>query len=169
MFKIMLKSSPYNGISPAQTLKAINKTLVTEVDSGKFITVFYAIWLKDTNEFIYTSAGHNPMPIMNKNTGEIELLKSSGFFIGMMPEIMVKDNTLKLDGEYRVGLYTDGINEAMNPAKEQFGHNRIQDLMKEMSNKSCKEFIEILLRKVDNFCESEELTDDATILVCDIK
>jgi len=169
MFKIMLKSSPYNGISPAQTLKAINTTLVTEVDSGKFITVFYAIWLKDTNEFIYASAGHNPMPIMNKSTGEIELLKSSGFFIGMMQEIMVKDKTLKLDGEYRVGLYTDGINEAMNSAKEQFGHNRVQNLMKESADKSCKEFVETLLQNVDDFCGSEELADDATILVCDIK
>ena len=168
MFKIMLKSSPFNGVSPAETLKAINNTLVSEVDSGKFITVFYAIWLKNTNEFIYTSAGHNPMPIMNKRTGEIELLKSSGFFIGMMPEIKVQDKVLKLNGEYRIGLYTDGINEATNSAKEQFGQDRIHDLMKESASKSCKEFVDTLLQKVDKFCESEELTDDATILVCDL-
>ena len=168
MFKIMLKSSPYNGISPAQTLKAINETLVTEVDSGKFITVFYAIWLKNTNEFIYTSAGHNPMPIMNKQTGEIELLKSSGFFIGMMPDIKVQDRVLKLNGEYRISLYTDGINEATNSAKEQFGHDRILKLMKETATKSSKEFVDALLQDVDNFCGREELTDDATILVCDL-
>jgi len=168
MFKIMLKSSPFNGVSPAETLKAINNTLVSEVDSGKFITVFYAIWLRNTNELIYTSAGHNPMPIMNKKTGEIELLKSSGFFIGMMPELKVQDKILKLNGEYRMGLYTDGINEATNSTKEQFGHKRIHELMKESANKSCKEFVDTLLQSVDNFCGSEELTDDATILVCDL-
>jgi len=168
MFKIMLKSSPHNGISPAQTLKDINKTLVSEVDSGKFITVFYAIWLKNTKEFIYTSAGHNPMPIMNKKTGEIELLKSTGFFIGMMPDIMVQDKTLKLDGEYRISLYTDGINEAMNTSKEQFGHQRIQDIMKESASKKCKEFVETLLQSIDDFRGGEELTDDATIMVCDL-
>jgi len=168
MFKIMLKSSPYNGISPAQTLKAINETLVTEVDSGKFITVFYAILLRDKNEFIYTSAGHNPMPIMNKKTGEIELLKSSGFFIGMMPDIKVQDKVLKLDGEYRISLYTDGINEATNAAKEQFGHDRIHELIKGSATRSCKEFVEILLQNVDDFCGCEELKDDATILVCDL-
>jgi serine phosphatase RsbU (regulator of sigma subunit) len=168
MFKIMLKSSPFNGVSPAETLKAINNTLVSEVDSGKFITVFYAIWLRNTNELIYTSAGHNPMPIMNKKTGEIELLKSSGFFIGMMPELKVQDKVLKLNGEYRISLYTDGINEATNSAKEQFGHDRIHELMKESANKSCKEFVDTLLQRVDKFCESAELTDDATILVCDL-
>jgi serine phosphatase RsbU (regulator of sigma subunit) len=168
MFKIMLKSSPLNGVSPALTLKNINKTLVTEIDSGKFITVFYAIWHKNTREFIYTNAGHNPMPIMNKKTGEIELLNSSGLFIGIIPDITVEDKILKLDGEYRLNLYTDGINEAMNPAKEQFNHKRIYELMKNTASKSCKEFVEILLKEVDNFCEGKELVDDATILVCDL-
>jgi serine phosphatase RsbU (regulator of sigma subunit) len=168
MFKIMLKSSPLNNISPAQTLKNINKTLVTEVDSGKFITVFYAILLKDRREFIYTNAGHIPMPLMNKKTGEIELLKSSGLFIGIMPDITVEDKVLKLDGEYRINLYTDGINEAMNHAKEQFGHKRIYELMKDSADKSCKEFVEILLKNLDDFCEGKKLEDDATILVCDL-
>ncbi|MCL2100824.1 MAG: serine/threonine-protein phosphatase [Fibromonadales bacterium] len=168
MFKIMLKSSPLNGISPALTLKNINNTLVTEIDSGKFITVFYAIWQKNTRELIYTSAGHNPMPLMNKKTGEIELLKSSGLFIGVMPDIKVEDKTLKLDGEYRLNLYTDGINEAMNHEKEQFGHKRIYKFMQDTANKSCKEFIEILLKDVDDFCEGKELVDDVTILVCDL-
>jgi serine phosphatase RsbU (regulator of sigma subunit) len=168
MFKIMLKSSPLNCISPAMTLKNINKILVSEVDSGKFITVFYAIWSKTTRKLIYTSAGHNPMPLMNKKTGEIELLKSSGLFIGVMPEITVEDRTLELKDEYRINLYTDGINEAMNPAKEQFGHKRIHELMKNSTNKSCKEFVVTLLKDVDNFCEKKDLDDDATILVCDL-
>ena len=168
MFKIMLKSSPLNRISPALTLKNINNTLISEMDSGKFITVFYAIWIKNKNEFIYTSAGHNPMPLMNKKTGEITLLKSSGFFIGILPDIKIEDKTLKLDGEYRLNLYTDGINEVMNSKKEQFGHKRIQELMQEYANKSCKEFVETLLQDVDDFCEGRELADDATILVCDL-
>jgi len=169
MFKIMLKSSsPLNGISPALTLKNINRTLVTEVDSGKFITVFYAIWQKNTRELIYTNAGHNPMPLMNKKTGEIELLKSSGLFIGVMPDITVEDKTLKLDGEYRLNLYTDGINEAMNPAKEQFGHKRIYEFMQSTADKSCKEFVQTLLKNIDDFCEGKELVDDVTILVCDL-
>jgi len=168
MFKIMLKSSALKSISPALTLKNINKTLVSEIDSGRFITVFYAIWLKDKKEFIYTNAGHIPVPLMNKKTGEIKLLKSSGLFIGIMPDITVEDKTLKLDGEYRINLYTDGINEAMNHAKEQFGHERIHKLMKTSADKSCKEFVEILLKSVDDFCEGKKLVDDATILSCDL-
>jgi serine phosphatase RsbU (regulator of sigma subunit) len=168
MFKIMLKSSPLNSTSPASMLKNINNTLVTEIDSGKFITVFYAIWSKETRELKYTSAGHNPMPLMNKKTGEIELLKSSGLFIGIMPDITVEDKILKLDGQYRLNLYTDGINEAMNHEKEQFTHKRIHELMRLYSDKSCKEFIDNLLKEVEIFREGAELSDDATILVCDL-
>jgi serine phosphatase RsbU (regulator of sigma subunit) len=168
MFKIMLKSSPLNGVSPALTLKDINKTLVTEIDSGKFITVFYAIWLKDKRKLIYTSAGHNPMPLMNKKTGEIKLLKSSGLFIGVMPDITVEDKTLELEDEHRINLYTDGINEAENYAKEQYGHKRIYEMMASLADKSCKEFVSILLKNVDDFCEKKELNDDATIIVCDL-
>jgi len=168
MFKIMLKSSPLNSISPAQTLKDINETLVTEVNSGKFITVFYAIWTKEKRELKYANAGHNPMPIMNKRTGEIELLKSSGLFIGIIPDITIEDKILKLDDEYRLNLYTDGINEATNRKKEQFSHNRIYELMHLHLNKSCKEFTEILLKEVDDFCDGVVLADDTTILVCDL-
>jgi len=168
MFKIMLKSSPLNSVSPALALKNINNTLVAEVDSGKFITVFYAIWKKDTREFIYTSAGHNPMPLMNKENGEIKLLKSSGLFIGVMPDITVRDTVLKLDGQYRLNLYTDGINEAMNSEKDQFSHKRIYDLMQNTATKSCKEFVQILLKNVDGFTGGKEPDDDVTILVCDL-
>jgi serine phosphatase RsbU (regulator of sigma subunit) len=108
------------------------------------------------------------MPLMNKKTGEIELLKSSGLFIGIMPEITVEDKTIKLNGEYRLNLYTDGINEAMNRKKEQFTHKRIHELMREYSDKSCKEFADALLKDVDVFCDGAELADDATILVCDL-
>jgi serine phosphatase RsbU (regulator of sigma subunit) len=168
MFKIMLKSSPLNCISPAMTLKNINKTLVTEIDSGKFITVFYAIWSKTTRKFTYTNAGHNPMPIMNKKTGEIQLLKSSGLFIGIMPDITVEDKVLVLDDEHRLNLYTDGVNEVMNAAKEQFGHKRILEFMQNSKEKTCKDFVKTLLKDVDDFREGKELTDDATILVCDL-
>jgi serine phosphatase RsbU (regulator of sigma subunit) len=168
MFKIMLKSSPLNGISPALTLKEINKTLVTEIDSGRFITVFYAIWQKEKRKFVYTNAGHNPVPLMNKKSGEIELLKSSGLFIGVMPEITIEDKVLILEDEYRINLYTDGINEAENNSKEQFGHKRVYELMKNSVNKNCKEFVETLLKSVDDFREGRELADDATILVCDL-
>jgi len=168
MFKIMLKTSPSNCISPALTLQNINKTLVTEIDAGRFITVFYAIWLKEKRKLIYTNAGHNPMPLMNKRTNEIKLLKSSGLFIGVIPDIMIKDEVLDLEDDYRINLYTDGINEAENHLKEQYGHKRIYQLMKDCADKSCKEFVEIILKSVDDFCGRKEMDDDATILVCDL-
>jgi len=168
MFKIMLKESPVNGTSPAQTLKNINRTLVTEVDSGRFITVFYATWDKETREFAYTSAGHNPMPIMNKRTGEVELLKSSGLFIGIMPDIAIKDTVLKLDDKHRLTIYTDGINEAMNSEKEQYGHQRIYDLLRLTSDKTCGEFIVELSQSIKDFRKEKEQTDDLTVLACDL-
>jgi len=168
MFKIMLKTSPSNYISPAETLKNINKTMVTEIDAGRFITVFYAIWFKEERKLIYTNAGHNPMPLMNKKTGEITLLKSSGLFIGVIPSITIEDKVLELGDEHRINLYTDGINEAENHVKEQYGHQRIYDLMKNCLDKSCKEFVNIILQNVDDFCGRKEMDDDATILVCDL-
>jgi len=168
MFKIMLKDSQHNETSPALTLKSINNTLVSEIDSGKFITVFYAIWCQKERTLTYTSAGHNPMPILNKKTGQITFMKSSGLFIGIMPDITVEDSVLKLNDEHRISLYTDGINEAMNPAKEQFGHKRIHDLLLASANKPCRDFLDMLSDEVKEFREGKEIGDDLTILVCDL-
>ena len=168
MFKIMLKESPVNGISPAQTLKKINKTLVTEIDSGRFITVFYATWDREKRELAYTSAGHNPMPILNKRTGEIELMKSSGLFIGIMPDITIEDTVLKLEDEHRFTIYTDGINEAINSEKEQYGHQRVYDILCSTSSKTCREFIQTISQSIKDFRKEKEQMDDLTILACDL-
>ncbi len=168
MFKMLLKGSPLRAESPAQALMQINETLLGELNSQQFVTVFYAIWNMAERTFTYTSAGHHPVFLMDKTTRELHELRSSGLFVGVLEDIRLQDTTLELQGPHRLALFTDGISEAANPRKEQFGHTRIGDLMRAGNDKPCQEFIAEVSEQIEKFCEGTPVGDDITLFVCDL-
>ncbi|GHV17248.1 hypothetical protein AGMMS49938_17940 [Fibrobacterales bacterium] len=168
MFKMLLKTSPLNSINPSLCLREINKVIVKEMDSEKFITVFYAIFNPMTRTLEYTNAGHIAIPLLNKKTGEIELLNTSGLFIGMLPELSLKNTIMQLEEPHRLLLYTDGLNEANNHEKEQYGHENVYKILKDTSDKKCQEVIDNLANGVEKFQNGKEFFDDITIFACDL-
>jgi len=168
MFKMLLKGSPARAESPAQTLCQINDTFLTELNSQQFVTVFYAIWNTRERTFTYTSAGHHPIFLMDQETGELQELKSSGLFVGVLEDIKLKDTVLHLDRKYRLALFTDGVSEAMNATKEQFGHERLGAIMQDCRTVGCKEFVARVFDGVDAFCNGVPVGDDITFFACDL-
>ena len=59
--------------------------------------------------------------------------------------------------------YTDGVNEAMNNESEEFGDDRFYDLVKEHAKKSSKEFVEAVVKALDDHRGSADQSDDITI------
>ena len=168
MFKMLLKGSPARALSPAQTLTQINDTFLCELNSQQFVTVFYAIWNSQERTLTYTSAGHHPIFLLNKSNGELQELRSSGLFVGVLEDIKLKDTVLPLAETHRLALFTDGISEAMNATKEQFGHVRLGDLMQRSLSKNCQEFIAQVSSEVETFCNGMPLDDDITFFACDL-
>jgi serine phosphatase RsbU (regulator of sigma subunit) len=168
MFKMLLKGSPARAQSPARTLCQINDTFLTELNSQQFVTVFYAIWNSRERTLTYTSAGHHPIFLMDKQSGELLELRSSGLFVGVLEDIKLKDTTLTLGNTHRIALFTDGLSEAANPAKEQFGHQRLGEIMQRDREGSCKDFVNHVLESVDAFCEGIPVGDDITFFACDL-
>ena len=67
-------------------------------------------------------------------------------------------------GHQRLLLYTDGLNEAENRQQEQYGEDRIIQLLTSHSSSNCHDIIEALKSDTDLFRDGAEQNDDLTML-----
>ena len=65
-------------------------------------------------------------------------------------------------------LYTDGITECWNQAREEFGLKRVREKIVEYAHLNPKEIIENLVRDLDDFASGAEQHDDMTMVVMKI-
>lgn len=156
--------------SLSEMVSIINNSVADGNDSGFFVTMFVACIDLDTKMMKYCNAGHNEMIIV-KPDGEASFNKAvPNIACGLFPDFKYQDQSIKLETGERVILYTDGVNEAMNLAQEEFGNGRLID----WANSSAyyfdeKSLVEGLFSSLNTFKAGAQQSDDITILSIKIK
>jgi len=153
---------------PADILTEVNRELLLSIKKGMFVTMFFGVLSKKTGHFMFASAGHNPLIKINGQTGDSELIKTKGYPLGMMPQgpfrARIETGEIQLsEGDWLI-QYTDGINEAQNPIGEEFGMDRLVEVVKTHSLLSPKDLAAETLSRLDFFVDSASQYDDITLL-----
>ena len=129
MVKVLLKTFAATESSPQKILERINQTFLSDVKTDNFVTIFYAIIDTRTHEIRYTSAGHCPILILNRQTRACSQIKADGLFMGVFPDMMLAESILTYTPQNnRIILYTDGLVEAKTADDVMYGVNRLQDI-----------------------------------------
>ncbi|MCX6807780.1 MAG: SpoIIE family protein phosphatase [Patescibacteria group bacterium] len=154
---------------PSEILTAMNKTLFPKTKTGMYVTMVIGLWDDANRKLTYTCAGNEPAIYYNAESNSVIDLSIDGSPIGMFAKIpkVLKDNALDLMSGDALVLYTDGVSEAWNRDKKQFGRARIKDVVLREATKA-QNAIGIqnaLLNAVDEFRDGYEQKDDITILV----
>ena len=150
-------------ISPAQLCGEVNQALCRNVEAGKFITLFYGVLELKTGKLSYCNAGHNP-PLLVRPDGSFESLQTGGALLGAFAEWSYESSEVTLQSGDRLLCYTDGVTEAMNPAGEEFGEERLLNWLLAQGNLAAGELQAELLIELMNF-HAGDTNDDATVLV----
>ncbi len=143
----------------------LNNLLYESTIEGNYVSFFYALISTEKKRIVFTNAGHNP-PILIRRDGTITFLQTGGIVIGFQPNIEYKQEELEFEPGDIILLYTDGITEAMNTAEEEFGQERLIDLLLRHKNKNVYEIRQIIVQKVREFTGKETMEDDMTLLLC---
>ncbi|MGA2133627.1 MAG: SpoIIE family protein phosphatase [Bryobacteraceae bacterium] len=106
----------------------VNRIVAGNVGSGKFITFFYGVLDSERRRFSYTNAGHCE-PILVRQTGECVRVNHGGVVLGVFPDWSYQEEHLDLEPGDRLVLYTDGITEIANAAGEEFGEERLMEVL----------------------------------------
>lgn len=154
--------------SPADTLKRANAMLAADIRKGMFVTAVYCVLNDKTRRVSVTSAGHNPMLIWRGASNEIELVNPKGIALGFdkgpVFDRTISEESVLLEPGDRIVLYTDGAVEAMNEAQEEFGDDRFRALVKELATRDSNQFLNLLVKALDEHAGSAPQHDDMTIV-----
>lgn len=134
-----------------------------------FITFFAAVYNAKTNRFKYVNCGHNP-PLFRANDGKMVDLKLGTTVLGMFTPLPFIDIGILNDiHQFELFCYTDGLNEAINKAEEEFGEENIHNIVQKYSGQSPGELNLAMMESVNGFREGQEYRDDVTILSAKFK
>jgi serine phosphatase RsbU (regulator of sigma subunit) len=152
------------GKSPAEIATRLNYELTENNDEGMFITMFICRLDLETLQLEYCNAGHNP-PIIGDAVNQFSFLDViPNAPIGLWPGLEYEGEEIRLQANQRLLLYTDGLNEAENRQQEQYGEDRIIQLLTSHSSSNCHDIIEDLKTDTDQFRDGAEQNDDLTML-----
>ena len=142
----------------------INNHIFRNTSSSEFITLFIGAWEPSTGLFHYINAGHNPPFMIDKN-GNITTLGATGLILGVLPDQQYERKLIKIEPGSVITIFTDGLEEAMNPQNEMFGQDRIIDIIKSSKDMTAKEIVKTVQEKAIEFCSGKPFHDDLTMIV----
>lgn len=155
----VLRATIQSGGDLASAIQEANRRLCGDNEAQLFVTAWVGIVDLRGGVIEYVNAGHN-RPYVRRASGLVEKLSAKcGTFLAMFPEANYVSRSLKLETGDELFLYTDGITEAMNSARQTFGVKRLENVLARPSS----DFCETVLRAVEHFSGNEQ-SDDRTIL-----
>jgi sigma-B regulation protein RsbU (phosphoserine phosphatase) len=163
-----VRAALYSGIPVSENLSVLaaklNDYVHGSTDSHSFISFFIGVLDRESGELTYVNAGHNP-PLIVDSAGGFRTLGSTGFCLGMFPSVGFETGTVRLASGEILCLFTDGIVESRNPAKEEFGEERLAARLRESASLPAREIIASVYDDVLKFAECSEPGDDMTLVV----
>ncbi|MDX2148907.1 MAG: PP2C family protein-serine/threonine phosphatase [Planctomycetota bacterium] len=158
---------PEQPTAPGSTLELLNARLSERYTSefASFVTAFYAVYDAESRSLTFANAGHNPPLLRRASTGKVEFVESDADIpLGVLGATAYNEQCLRLEVGDTLMFYTDGITEAMNDDREQFGTDRLVKIMSEHRD-APGATLQILLDSLNDFTAGAAQSDDRTVLV----
>jgi phosphoserine phosphatase RsbU/P len=148
---------------PAALTERVNRFIRRNTASDRFITFFYAVFDAQKRRIVYTNAGHNAPIVLNRD-GATARLSCGGPAMGISPTDRYEQDAVDLAEGDRLILFTDGITEASDSASEEFGEQRLLDILRESRALGAANIQASILARVAKF-SGDKFQDDATLIV----
>jgi sigma-B regulation protein RsbU (phosphoserine phosphatase) len=162
-----LKSSATATISPSELCGRLNAVMYANTPLNKFITCFYGLLDVKSRLLTFTNAGHNP-PLLVRRNGDCLRLEDGGQVLGAFAHSLYDECAISLHAGDRLLLFTDGLTEARNANGEEFGEQRLRDLLIASRNLGAAELQARILNAVRGFC-GNVFHDDAALMVVTVE
>ena len=151
-------------MTPAEIATLMNHELTTDNRQGMFVTMFIGRLHLKLYRLEYCNAGHN-QPIIGNADGQFSFLEvEPNAPIGLWEGLQFEGEFIDFFKNRQLLLYTDGLNEAENRQQQQFGEDRIIEILTPLSSSKARDIIEALETAVNRFRDNAEANDDLTML-----
>jgi sigma-B regulation protein RsbU (phosphoserine phosphatase) len=155
-------SSDKNKTITEQIAKA-NSIIYRNTSPEKYITFFYGIMNDKSLQFTFVNAGHNFPLLFRKNL--FTELRTGGIILGMMDHMPYDSETVQLEKDDILVLYTDGITEAQDHLEVEYGEENLKNIIAKNAHLSVNEIHAAIIEDVFKFSPNANDFDDITLIV----
>ena len=156
--------------NPAEAVSTINNAMAEKNEQNMFVTLFLGVLDLKTGMLTYCNAGHNSPLIIRQQTDKkhVTMLETAANIpIGVLAGYRYAPQQVSIRPKDTIFLYTDGLTEAENAAKQLFGEDGMTCVAQSWTNEeqlTAKQQIEQMKADVAEFVGSAPQSDDLTML-----
>lgn len=148
---------------------AVNLSMSNNLDNLSFVTAASLVISPDGNRMTYSRAGHPPLIRMSPEGSSIEDIECDGLALGLTKNhrifcAIIQEKTIDLIPGDRYFVFTDGLNEAMNQQKEQYGMDRLKNVLSKEFSREPADIIDTVMGDIKDFTKGATPHDDLTML-----
>jgi sigma-B regulation protein RsbU (phosphoserine phosphatase) len=164
-FQASLKTLSSTSASLDELVVAMNRYACSNSQSGlRFTTAFVAEFDPQSRALTYINAGHNA-PVLRRKSGAIERLAEGGLPLGIQSEAPYQSERVVLEAEDWLLIFTDGLIEAVNGQDEEYGEQRMINLLGASAAVTPDRVLSRMMVDVDAFVGTTPQHDDITCLL----
>jgi len=150
--------------SPAEAMTSLNTGVSSSGLGHRFITLAMVVLDPKANTLTVVNAGHLP-PLLRSKGGKIQPIGTevSGLPLGIQTETMYRQAQVPFEPGCSLVMLTDGVTEAMNPANEIYGTQRLIGFLKKAPGAAAP-LGEAIVADVETFCAGQSQRDDICLI-----
>jgi serine phosphatase RsbU (regulator of sigma subunit) len=159
--------SAESDVAAAELAGRMNRFLYRSTGANGYATFFYARFDADGRRLRYVNAGHNPPYLVRRTDGGVEVtdLSAGGTVLGLFPDVVYEDAAVDLRPGDLFVAFTDGVTEARSANGEEFGEERLKDLLQAAVGASAADVAGRLADRMQQWIAGAEQHDDLTFVV----
>ena len=153
--------------NPAKILEQTNKHIFYDSKKGMFVTCFLAIVDTKNKTITYSNAGHIPQYLVKKasmNEDYITEMYVGGKPLGFVESPSYKNKKISYEKSDTIVMFTDGVTETFNENNEEYGENKLKDILKNEYDSS-SELLKDIVDETIYFRAEAPQFDDITLLI----
>ncbi len=151
--------------SPVETIRNVNRHLLSMNASGMFVTLLYGILDYRTGQFRYARAGHLLPIVINPDGRTVKIPVNTGQPLGLFEDLLLDEQSITIPAGGMILMYSDGLNEASNPQGDEFGYQRLYETLSQQRHQPAQAICEQLWLAVQTHACCSQPQDDFTTVV----
>jgi serine phosphatase RsbU (regulator of sigma subunit) len=155
--------------NPKEVFIKLNKMIRKTQNRKMFVTAVFLVIDTEKNICSLFNAGHLPPYRISGSSNELFKIKRHGITLGAVTDISKDMGDTEVTFEFnkndKLVLYTDGVTEAMDINKNEYGFEKLEKFLNHNIEKSPDELLDNLISDINNFTKNTEQRDDLTALI----
>ncbi|MBI5402776.1 MAG: PP2C family protein-serine/threonine phosphatase [Ignavibacteriae bacterium] len=155
--------------NPKEVFVKLNRMIRKTQSKKMFVTAIFAVIDLEKNTCSLFNAGHLPPYKISGDSSELFKIRRHGITLGAVENIVQDMEETEVVFEFnkndKLVLYTDGVSEAMDSEKKEYGFERLESFLNSKADKNPSELLDLLLKDVKDFTKETEQKDDMSVMI----